>query len=207
MRRFRNWRSEHGVHPNQVVPRRPRFSSDAARPVRARGRAVSGISEEERGRRDQGQALRQDGPTDGRTVFLRPGGQGDEGAARSKSDPSKLGLARTCRCAGRMRGLSGVARWGVYNTKPLAEADGCLAVMHHIDELHSGLSVLRLTANDLRTRRGRPSGQPRDGAAADAGDGDRGAGSAGRHEQSRARAQGCTPSCCVGLKIVEPNAT
>ena len=53
----------------------------------------------------------------------------------------------------------------------------------------SRTSVLRLAANDLRTQQGRPWGQPQAGAAADAGDGDRGAGSAPRHEQSRARAQ------------------
>ena len=53
----------------------------------------------------------------------------------------------------------------------------------------SRTSVLRLAANDLRTQRGRPWGQPQAGAAADAGHGDRGAGSTPRHEQSRARAQ------------------
>ena len=53
----------------------------------------------------------------------------------------------------------------------------------------SRTSVLRLAANDLRTQPGRPWGQPQAGAAADADDGDRGAGSAPRHEQGRARAQ------------------
>src|SRR5208337_2643258 len=53
----------------------------------------------------------------------------------------------------------------------------------------SRTSVLRLAANDLRTQQARPRGQPQAGAAADAGDGDRGAGSAPRHEQGRARAQ------------------
>src|SRR5277367_936247 len=53
----------------------------------------------------------------------------------------------------------------------------------------SRTSVLRLTANDLRTQQGRSWDQPQASAAADAGDGDRGAGSAPRHEQSRARAQ------------------
>src|SRR5271170_2119103 len=53
----------------------------------------------------------------------------------------------------------------------------------------SRTSVLQLAANDLRTQQGRPWGQPQASAAADAGDGDRGAGSAPRHEQSRARAQ------------------
>ena len=52
----------------------------------------------------------------------------------------------------------------------------------------SRTSVLRLTANDLRTQQGRSWDQPQASAAADAGDGDRGAGSAPRHEQSRARA-------------------
>src|ERR1700689_2816871 len=53
----------------------------------------------------------------------------------------------------------------------------------------SRTSVLWLTANDLRTQQRRLWGQPQASAAADAGDGDRGAGSAPRHEQSRARAQ------------------
>ncbi len=53
----------------------------------------------------------------------------------------------------------------------------------------SRTSVLRLAAHDLRTQQGRPWAQPQTGAAADAGDGDRGAGSAPRHEQSRARTQ------------------
>src|SRR5271169_2203367 len=53
----------------------------------------------------------------------------------------------------------------------------------------SRTSVLRLAAHDLRTQQGRPRGQPQAGAAADAGDGDRGAGSAPRHEQGHARAQ------------------
>ena len=52
----------------------------------------------------------------------------------------------------------------------------------------SRTSVLRLAANDLRTQP-QAVGQPQTGAAADAGDGDRGAGSAPRHEQGRARAQ------------------
>ena len=53
----------------------------------------------------------------------------------------------------------------------------------------SRASVPRLAANDLRTQPGRPLGQPQADAAADAGDGDRGAGSAPRHAPSRARAQ------------------
>ena len=40
-------------------------------------------------------------------------------------------------------------------------------------------------------------GQPQAGAAADAGDGDRGAGSPPRHEQSRARGTRYTPTCCA----------
>src|ERR1700686_2119355 len=53
----------------------------------------------------------------------------------------------------------------------------------------SRTSVLRLAANDFRTQQGRPWAQPQASAAADARDGDRGAGSAPRR----------------GLKIVEPN--
>src|SRR5271170_4886296 len=69
----------------------------------------------------------------------------------------------------------------------------------------SRTSVLRLAANDLRTQQGRPWGQPQAGAAADAGDGDRGAGSAPRHEQSRVRAQDLPLPLMRGLKIVETN--
>ena len=47
-------------------------------------------------------------------------------------------------------------------------------------------------------------GSAASGCAADAGDGDRGAGSSPRHEQSRARAQD-NPYQLRGLKIVEPN--
>ena len=61
----------------------------------------------------------------------------------------------------------------------------------------SRTSVLRLTANDLRTQPGRRWGQPQASAAADAGHGDRGAGSAPRHK--------IYPYLLRGLKIVEPN--
>src|SRR5271165_226528 len=61
----------------------------------------------------------------------------------------------------------------------------------------SRTSVLRLAANDLRTQQGRPWGQPQARAAADAGDGDRGAGSAPGHK--------IYPYLLRGLKIVETN--
>ena len=92
-------------------------------------------------------------------------------------------LSMRRRCA-----LVGVARSAVYRPKPVARADD-LAVMAPHRRTASRTSVLRLAANDLRTQQGRPWGQPQAGAAADAGDGDRGAGSPPRHEQSRARAQ------------------
>ena len=53
----------------------------------------------------------------------------------------------------------------------------------------SRTAVLRLAANSVRTQQGRPRRQPQARAKADARDGDRGAGSAPRHQQSRARPQ------------------
>src|SRR5450631_1752902 len=53
----------------------------------------------------------------------------------------------------------------------------------------SEVAVLRLAANGVRTQPGRPRHQPQARAKADARDGDRGAGSAPRHQQSRARPQ------------------
>jgi hypothetical protein len=97
------------------------------------------------------------------------------------SKTSPLSVRRQC-------ALVGVARSGVYRPKPVAEADD-LAVMRRIDELHLELPFYGSRRMNLRTQQGRPWGQPQAGAAADAGDGDRGAGSAPRHEQSRARAQ------------------
>ena len=84
--------------------------------------------------------------------------------------------------------LVGVARSGIYRPKPVAGGGRSGGDAPH-RRTASRTSVLRLAANDLRTQQGRPWGQPQAGAAADAGDGDRGAGSAPRHEQSRARAQ------------------
>jgi len=53
----------------------------------------------------------------------------------------------------------------------------------------SEVAVLRLAANGVRAQPGRPRHQPQARAKADARDGDRGAGSAPRHQQSRARPQ------------------
>src|SRR6266851_4929707 len=53
----------------------------------------------------------------------------------------------------------------------------------------SEVAVLRLAANSVRTQPGGPRRQPQARAKADARDGDRGAGSAPRHQQGRARPQ------------------
>src|ERR1700691_4457540 len=53
----------------------------------------------------------------------------------------------------------------------------------------SGTAVLRLAADNVSTQRGRPRRQSQAGAAADARDGDRGAGSSSRHEPGRAGTQ------------------
>ena len=84
--------------------------------------------------------------------------------------------------------LVGVARSGVYRPKPLAEADD-LAVMRRIDELHLELPFYgsrRMTFELNKEGRGVNRKRVRRLMRVI---GDRGAGSAPRHEQSRARAQ------------------
>src|SRR5271166_4431340 len=98
-------------------------------PVRARGARFGRWRGGARAR--DGQALRQDRPTDGRTGFL-----GQEAKSMSARDrramverPGKdLSVRRRCV-------FVGVARSGVYRPKPVAGADD-LAVMRRIDELH-----------------------------------------------------------------------
>jgi putative transposase len=99
--------------------------------------------------------------------------------------------------------LLNLARSGVYRPKPVTGADD-LALMRRIDEVASEVAVLRLAANGVRTQPGRSRGQPQARAAADARDGDRGAGSAPRHEQSRARPQDISLSA-ARREITEPN--
>ncbi len=82
----------------------------------------------------------------------------------------------------------GAARSGVYRPRPVAGADDP-AVMRRIDELHLELPFYGSRRMTFELNKEGLRGQPQAGAAADADDGHRGAGSAPRHEQSRARAQ------------------
>src|SRR5208337_3981906 len=112
----------HGVHPNQIYAWK-KLVLDNVASLFARGRGGA--------RARDGQALRQDRPTDGRTGFL-----GQE--ARSMSAPDRramverpgkeLSVRRQC-------ALLSLTRSGVYRSKPVTEADD-LAVMRRIDELH-----------------------------------------------------------------------
>ena len=124
-RRFRNWGTS---EPDLCLEEAG--SRQCGEPVRARGERF----ERWRGRartRD-GQALRQDRPTDGRTGFLGQEAR-SMSAPRSKSD-GRNGLARTCRCAANARLWAWRAR-GSTASSSVAGGD-VLAVMRRIDELH-----------------------------------------------------------------------
>src|SRR4029077_20572452 len=125
-------------------------SRQCGEPVRARGERFGGWRGGARAR--DGQALRQDRPTDGRTGFL-----GQEARAMSAPDrramverPGKdLSVRRQC-------ALVGVARSGVCSPKPVTGADD-LAVMRRIDELHLELPFYgsrRMTFEPNKEERG-----------------------------------------------------
>src|SRR5208283_3764244 len=104
-------------------------SRQCGEPVRPRGERFGGWRGGTRAR--DGQALRQDRPTDGRTGFL-----GQEARALSAPDRramverpgNDLSVRRQCV-------LLSLTHSGVYRSKPVAGADD-LAVMRRIDELH-----------------------------------------------------------------------
>ena len=135
------------VHPEPDLCLEEAGSRQCGEPVRARGERFGRWRGGARAR--DGQALRQDRPTDGRTGFPWPGGQGDE-RARSKSD-GRTAWARTCRCAANARACGRGALGGLPLPKPVAEADD-LAVHAPHRRTASRTSVLRLAANDLRTQ-------------------------------------------------------
>src|SRR5271155_4262233 len=181
MRRFRNWRSGTRCIRTRFMPGRSRFST-MRRSCSPEGRAVRGMARRSASARRPSFTPRS--PNCRSNGISWPGGQGDE-CARSKSDgrtvwqgPVGAPPMRAC------------GRGALGDLPPQARRRGGRSggdAPHR--RTASRTSVLRLAANDLRTQQGRPWGQPQAGAAADAGDGDRGAGSAPRHEQSRAGAQ------------------
>ena len=119
----------HGVHPNQIYAWKKQVLDNVGEPIRPRGERFGGWRGGARAR--DGQALRQDRPTDGRTGFL-----GQEARAMSAPDRramversgKDLSVRRQCV-------LLSLTRSGVYRSKPVAGADD-LAVMRRIDELH-----------------------------------------------------------------------
>ena len=159
-------------------------------PVRARGERFERWRGGARAR--DGQALRQDRPTDGRTGFLGQEARVDQ-QARPIEERWSNGLARTCQCAANARLWAW--RWDL---PPQARRRGGRSggdAPHR--RTASRTSVLRLAANDLRTQQGRPWGQPQASAAADAADGDRGAGSAPRTPAKPRPGTRYTPTCCA----------
>ena len=178
----------HGVHPNQIYAWKKQVLDNVAC-LFARGASGSSDGEEER-ERETAKLYAKIGQLTVERDFLA-GGPVDE-RARSKSDgrtvwqgPVGAPPMRAC------------GRGALGDLPPQARRRGGRSggdAPHR--RTASRTSVLRLAANDLRTQQGRPWGQPQASAAADAGDGDRGAGSAPRHEQSRARAPDY-PTCCA----------
>src|SRR5271166_5208929 len=170
----------HGVHPSQIYAWKKQVLDNVAS-LFARGASGSSDGEEER-ERETAKLYAKIGQLTVEQDFLARS-QVDE-RARSKSDgrtawQGPIGAPPMRACGrGALGGLPPQAR------RRGGRSGG--------DAPHrrtaSRTSVLRLAATDLRTQQGRPWGQPEAGAAADAGDGDRGAGSTSRHEQSHARA-------------------
>jgi len=92
--------------------------------------------------------------------------------------------------------LLNLARSGVYRPGPVTGADD-LALMRRIDELHLKWPFYGSRRMVFELNQAWPRHQPQARAKADARDGDRGAGSAPRHQQSRARPQDLSLFCCA----------
>ena len=109
--------------------------------------------------------------------------------AHARPRHPRLSIRRQC-------ALLGLARSGVYRL-PRPANDDDLALMRRIDELFTALAVPGLAADggDAAGRRARD--QPQAGAAADAADGDRGAGAEAADDASRRRGTRSIRICCA----------
>ena len=145
MRRFRTSEAARGASEIQIYAWKKQVLDNVASLFALRGERFGGRRGGARAR--DGQALRQDRPTDGRTGFL--GQEAGRASARSKSD----GRTAWQGPVGAPPMRQGVARSGSTDPSPSPRRTiwRCAA-----RRTASRTSVLRFAANDLRTQQGRP---------------------------------------------------